>query len=226
EDKSRNHKHTCRSQKERSGLSTREAITRLRDTGLGTLQGTAAEILVDSVRRVICPNKIDTATWVRVIEEAHRLGIPSTATIMYGSYESEADRIRHLAILRDVQDRTGGFTELVPLSYLHQNTPLYRAGIARAGATGREDILMVAVSRLFLDNFDNIQVSWGKLGIRTAQLGLLAGGNDLGGTMFDDDVSADAGAGDAGYLDPAVMRRIAGEIGRPLEQRTTLYRQV
>ncbi len=208
---------------ERSGVSTREALEHLRDAGLGTLQGTAAEILVDDVRRVICPNKCDTATWVGVIKEAHEMGIRSTATIMYGSCESEADRARHLGILREIQDETGGFTELVPLSYLYENTALYRQGLAPAGATGREDLLLFAVARLFLDNFDHIQISWGKVGTKMAELGLLAGGDDLGGTMFCDDVSVEAGGEGADYLDPAEMRRIAEDLGRTLRQRTTTY---
>jgi FO synthase subunit 2 len=200
-----------------------EALEQLREVGLGTLQGTAAEILVDSVRAVICPNKCDTATWVRIIKEAHSLGIRSTATIMYGHCESEADRAQHLGILREIQDETGGFTELVPLSYLHENTVLYQRGLAPAGATGREDLLLFAVARLFLDNFDHIQISWGKVGTKMAQLGLMAGGDDLGGTMFCDDVSLDAGGEDADYLDPGEMQRIAEDLGRTLRQRTTTY---
>ncbi|HNT07625.1 MAG TPA: 5-amino-6-(D-ribitylamino)uracil--L-tyrosine 4-hydroxyphenyl transferase CofH [Methanoculleus sp.] len=206
-----------------SGTSTVAAIERLREAGLGTLQGTAAEILVDSVRRIICPRKCDTATWVRVIREAHHLGIRSTATIMYGHCESDADRARHLGILREIQDETHGFTEFIPLSFIHENTALYRAGLARAGATGREDILMVAVARLFLDNFDHVQVSWGKVGTKMAEAALLAGADDLGGTMFCDDVSTDAGSEGADYLDPRDMQRIAQDIGRTLRQRTTTY---
>ena len=211
---------------ERSGVSTVEVIERFREAGLGTLQGTAAEILVDDVRQVICPNKCDTQTWVRIIKEAHRMGIRSTATIMYGSCESEADRARHLAILRDIQDETGGFTEFVPLSFIYQKTPLYRAGRAPPGATGREDILMVAVARLFLDNFDHIQVSWGKVGTKMAEMALLAGADDLGGTMLCDDVSVDAGGEGADYLDPADMQRLAEDIGRTRRQRTTTYELV
>ena len=209
-----------------SKLSSLEVLTRLKAAGLGSLQGTAAEILVDSVRKVICPRKLDTADWVRIIREAHSLGIPSTATIMYGSYETARDQAEHLGILRRIQDETHGFTELVPLSYLHTNTPLYKAGISRAGATGREDLLMIAVSRLFLDNFDNIQVPWGKLGLKMTQMMLLAGGNDLAGTMFSDDVSVNAGASDADYLDPVVMERIVSDLGRTLKERTTLYQLV
>jgi FO synthase subunit 2 len=207
----------------RAGLSAREVLGRLREAGLGTLQGTAAEILVDGVRAVICPNKCDTATWLRVIREAHGMGIRSTATIMYGAGETAADRITHLDLLRGVQDGTGGFTELVPMSYVYQNTPLYRAGRAPAGATGREDILMIAVARLYLDNVDHVQVSWGKVGPKMTSALLLSGGDDLGGTMFEDEVSVDAGAGEASYLDPATMARIAGDLGRRLYRRSTTY---
>ncbi|NLA39607.1 MAG: 5-amino-6-(D-ribitylamino)uracil--L-tyrosine 4-hydroxyphenyl transferase CofH [Methanomicrobiales archaeon] len=207
----------------KSGLTTREVLIDMKAAGLGTLCGTAAEILVDRVRDVICPDKIDTATWIRVIREAHDLGIRSTATIMYGHCESEADRARHLGILREIQDDTGGFTEFVPLSFIHKNTPLYRAGRARAGATGREDILMVAVARLFLDNFDHIQASWVKLGTKMAEMMLLSGANDLGGTLFEESISRSAGARGTDYLDPAEMRRMAEDLGRQLVRRTTTY---
>lgn len=207
----------------KSGLSSTEVLERLKAAGLGSLQGTAAEILVDTVRTVICPRKLGTAEWVRIIKEAHFMGIPTTATIMYGSYETAKDRAEHLGVLRTIQDETNGFTELVPLTYIHANTPLYKAGISRAGATGREDLLMIAVSRLFLDNFDNIQVPWGKLGLKMSQLMLLCGGNDLAGTMFSDDITVKAGAGDATYLDPVVMERMVSDIGRTLKERTTLY---
>ncbi len=207
----------------KSGITTREVLTIMKDAGLGSLCGTAAEILVDEVRQVICPGKISTGEWIRIIREAHRLGIRTTATIMYGHCETVQDRVRHLSLLRDIQDETGGFTEFVPLSFIHMNTPLFRKGIARAGATGREDILMTAVSRLFLDTIDHIQVSWVKTGVKMAQLGLLAGADDLGGTMFEESISKGAGARDTDYLDPAEMERIAADIGRPLRQRDTLY---
>ena len=207
----------------RSGLSTREVLIAMKAAGLSTLCGTAAEILVDDLRRVICPDKIDTATWVRVIREAHYLGIPSTATIMYGHCESDADRARHLGILREIQDETHGFTEFVPLSFIHENTALYRAGLARAGATGREDLLMFAVARLFLDNFDHVQASWVKLGTKMAEAALLAGADDLGGTLFEESISREAGARGTSYLDPGDMRRMAEDLGRMLRQRTTIY---
>jgi 5-amino-6-(D-ribitylamino)uracil---L-tyrosine 4-hydroxyphenyl transferase len=207
----------------KSHMPTTEVIARLKENGLGTIQGTAAEILVDSVREVICPRKVPTADWVRIIKEAHRGGLRSTATIMYGSYETAADQAEHLGLLRAVQDETHGFTELVTLPFVHTNTPIYQQGLARAGPTGREDLLMLAVSRLFLDNFNNIQVAWGKVGLKMTQLALLSGANDLAGTMFTDDVTGDAGASGSDYLDPKDMERIVGDIGRVLRQRTTLY---
>jgi len=210
----------------RCGCSTPEVLARLKEEGLGTIQGTAAEILVDSVREVICPSKVPTADWVRIIKEAHGIGLRSTATIMYGSYETAADQIEHLDILRNIQDDTHGFTELVTLPFVHANTPLFQQGIARAGPTGREDLLMIAVSRLFLDNFDNIQVAWGKVGMKMTQIALLSGANDLAGTMFTDDVSGDAGASGSDYLDPKDMERIVTDIGRRLMQRNTLYELV
>jgi FO synthase subunit 2 len=204
-------------------IPTTDVIARLREEGLGTIQGTAAEILVDSVRQVICPRKVPTADWIRIIKEAHRAGLRSTATIMYGSYETAADQAEHLGLLRTVQDETQGFTELVTLPYVHTNTPIYQQGIARAGPTGREDLLMIAVSRLFLDNFANVQVAWGKVGLKMTQLALLSGANDLAGTMFTDDVTGDAGASGSDYLDPKDMERIVTDLGRNLRQRTTLY---
>ena len=210
----------------KSAMSTKDVLILMKGAGLGSMCGTAAEILVDSVRETICREKIPTVEWVRIIKEAHSLGIPTTATIMYGHCESDVDRVRHLTILREIQDETHGFTEFVPLSFIHMNTPLFRAGIARAGATGREDLLMVAVARLFLDNFKNIQVSWVKEGIKMAQLGLIAGANDLGGTMFEESISKGAGALNTDYLDPKEMQRVAEDLGRPLKRRTTLYENI
>ena len=207
----------------KSHVSTHEVLSAMKAEGLGSMCGTAAEILVDSVRKKICAQKVSTDEWVRIIREAHTLGIPTTATIMYGHCESDEDRVHHLTILREIQDATHGFTEFVPLSFIHMNTPIFRQKLARAGATGREDLLMVAVARLFLDNFKNIQVSWVKEGIKMAQLGLIAGGNDLGGTMFEESISKGAGATNTDYLDPAEMQRVAEDVGRPLRQRTTLY---
>ncbi|HVN74493.1 MAG TPA: 5-amino-6-(D-ribitylamino)uracil--L-tyrosine 4-hydroxyphenyl transferase CofH [Methanoregula sp.] len=210
----------------KSRMTTGEVLAAMKEAGLNSMCGTAAEILVDTVRDNICRQKIPTKEWVRIIREAHLMGIKTTATIMYGHCETDADIVAHLAILREIQDETHGFSEFVPLSFIHMNTPLFRAGKARAGATGRQDLLMVAVARLFLDNFRNIQVSWVKEGIKMAQLGLIAGANDLGGTMFEESISKGAGATNTDYLDPAEMQRVAEDVGRPLRRRTTLYDRV
>lgn len=210
----------------RSGCQTSEVIEAFKKAGLGTLCGTAAEILVDSVRDEICPDKIMTDEWVRIITEAHRAGLRSTATIMYGHVESVEDQVAHLSIIRDIQDDTGGFTEFVPLSFIHPGTRLYQEGRARAGATGREDILMIAVSRLFLDNFTNIQVSWVKLGLKMVQIALMSGANDLGGTLYEESISASAGATSGTYLDPVEMDYIVSDLGRTLVQRRTDYSPV
>ena len=210
----------------RSRCTTADVLAAFKKAGLGSLQGTAAEILIQPVRDVICPRKVTGAEWVRIIKEAHAMGIPTSATIMYGSYESAKDQVDHMEIVRQIQDDTHGFTEFIPMSYIHPNTPLFTSGIGRPGATGREDLLMIAVSRLYLDNFDHVQVSWGKLGLKMTQLALLCGGDDLAGTMFTDEVSVDAGAGDASYLPPETMERLTKDLGRTLRQRTTLYELV
>jgi FO synthase subunit 2 len=210
----------------KSQMSTHEVLIAMKEAGLGSMCGTAAEILVDTVRKKICPQKISSREWVRIIREAHAMGIPTTATIMYGHCESDEDRVRHLSILREIQDETRGFTEFVPLSFIHMNTPIYHSGVARPGATGREDLLMIAAARLFLDNFKNIQVSWVKEGIKLAQLGLIAGANDLGGTMFEESISKGAGATNTDYLDPSEMQRVAEDVGRTLRRRTTLYEMI
>ena len=206
-----------------SMCSTREVLTAFRDAGVGTICGTAAEILSDPVRAIICPDKISTGEWIRIIREAHNLGIRSTATIMYGHCESEEDRVEHLSIVREIQDDTNGFTEFVPLSFVHQKTRIYKDGFARPGATGREDILMLAVSRLFLDNFRNIQVSWVKYGMKMAQIGLMTGANDLGGTLYEESISREAGAVSGSYLDPEEMEYITADLGRFLRERHTDY---
>lgn len=204
-------------------MSTTEVIQRLMDGGLGTLQGTAAEILVDDVRKTICPAKVKTDVWERIAREAHGLGLRSTATIMYGSVETARDRAEHLERIRRIQDDTGGFTEMVLLSYIHQKTPLFEKGLVQAGPTGRDDLVTTAVCRLFLDNFDHIQVSWPKLGVKMTQMALLAGVDDLAGTMYLDDVTGEAGGGTGEYLDPAEMQYICSDLGKELAERTTLY---
>ncbi|MCQ2376974.1 MAG: 5-amino-6-(D-ribitylamino)uracil--L-tyrosine 4-hydroxyphenyl transferase CofH [Methanocorpusculum sp.] len=210
---------------ERSGISTKEALIRLKAAGLNSVQGTAAEILDDSVRRVICEKKLSTADWCRIIREAASLGFRSTATIMYGSIETNAQRARHLGIIRGLQDETGVFTEMVPLAFLHKNTPLAKEGLVNHGSFGREDLLMTAVLRLFLDNIDNIQVPWTKIGKKMAAVCLCAGGNDLGGTMFSDPLSRTAGADEeADFFSPEDMDLMCRDLGRKFCERDTLYR--
>jgi len=207
----------------KSALPTIEVIKRLVAGGLGTLQGTAAEILVDEVRKTICPAKVKTDEWDRIAREAHNQGLRSTATIMYGSVETVRDRAEHLDRIRTIQDDTCGFTEMVLLSYIHQRTPLFEKGLVQSGPTGRDDLVTTAVSRLFLDNFDHIQISWPKLGVKMTQMTLLAGADDLAGTMYLDDVTGEAGGGTGEYLDPSEMEYICKDIGRVLSERTTLY---
>ncbi len=208
---------------EKDGLETAEVIRRLMDGGLGSMQGTAAEILVDAVRDTICPVKIRTAEWARIITEAHRMGLSSTATLMYGSCETPADRAAHLEVLRSIQDETGGFTEMVHLPFVHQKTPLYEKGMVRFGPTGADDLITTAVSRLYLDNFDHIQISWPKIGVKLSQMALVTGADDLSGTMYVDAVTGDAGAS-IEFLDPEEMAYITSELGRELRERSTLYR--
>ncbi len=209
----------------RSGISTLDALKRLKAAGLNSVQGTAAEILADRVRKIICEKKLPTAEWIRIIKEAGSLGFKATSTIMYGSVETTAERAQHLEILRTIQDEVPVFTELVPLAFLHKNTPLEKEGIVNHGSFGREDLLMTAVSRLYLDNIDNIQIPWSKVGQKMTEACLLAGGNDLGGTMFVDSLSRTAGADDtADYFSPEDMQMMCEDTGRVLRQRDTLYR--
>jgi FO synthase subunit 2 len=196
----------------------------LRDAGLDSAPGTAAEILVEEVRDVICPGKIDSGEWVAAMEGAIAAGLDVTATMMYGHVENAAHRIHHLDAVRDLQDRTGGITEFVPLSFVHRNTPLYERGVVSGGATDAEDELVVAVSRLFLDNVDNVQSSWVKFGDAKALKLLNCGANDLMGTILSEEITTRAG-GDHGefrsfddYVD------MIGAIGRPAVERSTDYR--
>jgi len=207
---------------ERSGLGIKETLLTLREAGLGSMPGTAAEILVDEVRAELCPGKLTTSEWVEVITQAHRLGIPTTATMLYGHVERPEHIVEHLRILRDIQDRTGGFTEFVPLSFVHANAPLYRSGRARAGASGVEDFLVYSVSRLYLDNFRNIQVSWVKLGRKLAQLMLCFGANDFGGTLMEERISKSAGA-EAEPLTEQEIRALISDAGFEPRRRDTLY---
>jgi len=208
------------------GISHVEMLKMLKEAGLDSMPGTAAEILVDDVRKKLCPQKIDTKTWADIIVAAHRLGIPTTCTMMYGHIESYQDVVDHLQLLRTIQDTTSGFTEFVPLTFIHYNTPIYRAGIARPGATGREDLLVFALGRMYLDNIPNIQVSWVKLGTKFAQIALTCGANDLGGTLIEENITRSAGGTAGQSLTPSEFVRMITDLGRVPRVRDTLYRQL
>jgi FO synthase len=206
------------------GLTLSDFLARLRDAGLGTLPGTAAEILDDEVRAIICPDKVDTAEWQAVMRAAHGLGLRSTATIMFGHVEAPLHWVRHLLVLRDLQAETGGFTEFVPLPFVHMEAPMYLRGLARRGPSFREALLMHSVSRLVLHpHFTNIQTSWVKMGPEGAAMALQAGANDLGGTLMNESISRAAGTEHGQEFPPEAMERLILSIGRQPMQRSTTY---
>ncbi|MET0545428.1 MAG: 5-amino-6-(D-ribitylamino)uracil--L-tyrosine 4-hydroxyphenyl transferase CofH, partial [Caulobacterales bacterium] len=206
------------------GLSLEVYLRRLKEAGLSTLPGTAAEILDDEIRDIICADKVNTDGWLAVMEAAHTVGLRSTATIMYGHVEQPKHWARHLLRVRNLQKRTGGFTEFVPLPFVHMEAPMWRQGLARSGPTFREAVLMHAVARLVLHpHIANIQTSWVKMGPEGAALCLQAGANDLGGTLMNESITRAAGGVNGQLLDEAAMTQLTSAIGRPLKQRTTLY---
>ncbi|HOI39579.1 MAG TPA: 5-amino-6-(D-ribitylamino)uracil--L-tyrosine 4-hydroxyphenyl transferase CofH [Methanobacterium sp.] len=210
-----------------SELTLKETLKMLKDAGLGSMPGTAAEILNDDVRKVICPGKLNTAEWVEVIKTAHQTGVPTTCTMMYGHVETEEHRVEHLEILRNIQKETGGFTEFVPLTFMHPNAPIYQEGIARPGTTGTEDLKLYAVARLmFGDLLKNIQVSWVKLGFKFAQVCLTAGCNDMGGTLGEENISRSAGAQHGVYTPPEHLQHLIRDLGRIPAERDTLYKSI
>jgi CofH subfamily radical SAM domain protein len=209
------------------GLPVDRFLGRLRDAGLGSLPGTAAEVLDDEVRVTLCPDKLRTDEWLAVVRAAHRLGIRTTSTIMYGHIEQPRSWARHLLRLRALQQETGGFTEFVPLPFVHMEAPIYLKGRARRGPTFREAVLMHAVSRLALHpHITNIQASWVKMGPEGLAACLRAGANDAGGTLMNESITRAAGGEMGQELPPAEMERIIGRIGRVPWQRTTLYQDV
>jgi FO synthase len=209
------------------GLSLRAFLERLRAEGLGSLPGTAAEILDDEVRERICPDKLDTREWVEVVETAHRTGLRTTATIMFGHVEGLRSWAAHLLHIRDLQERTGGLTEFVPLPFVHMEAPMYLRGQSRKGPTWRETLLMHAVARLVLHPLvTNIQASWVKLGPTGVAQMLNAGVNDCGGTLMNESISRAAGTQHGQELPPERMEALIREAGRVPRQRTTLYRDV
>ena len=205
-------------------MPLRDYLLRLKEAGLGTLPGTAAEILDDEIRAIICPDKLNTDQWLEVMETAHGVGYRTTATIMYGHVDGPRNWARHLLRLRDLQKRTRGFTEFVPLPFVHMEAPLYLKGRARKGPTFREAVLMHAVARLALHPwFENIQASWVKMGPEGVRACLGAGANDLGGTLMNESITRAAGAAHGQELSPSEMEALIKSAGRVPRQRTTTY---
>ncbi|MGI0061907.1 MAG: 5-amino-6-(D-ribitylamino)uracil--L-tyrosine 4-hydroxyphenyl transferase CofH [Nitrosotalea sp.] len=212
----------------RSNLSIKEYLLRLKDAGVNSLPGTAAEILDQTMRDKISPGRITVAKWVEVIKTAHKIGIPSTSTIMFGHLESAEDRAKHMGLIRDIQKETGGFTEFVPLNFIHSEAPMYKENLhhgIKNGADGRDVLLMHAVARIMFNNYiNNIQTSWVKEGSEMAQLVLSWGANDFGGTLINESISTAAGAEHGQLLKPKDIRHLIRQAGKIPAQRTTSYK--
>jgi len=210
---------------ERTGLSLTEHLISLKEAGIGSIPGTAAEILDDEVRGELSPNKLKVARWIEIITAAHALGIPSTSTMMYGHTERPEHWVRHMLLLRDMQKESGGFTEFVPLGFIHSETRLFRKGHARAGASFDEDLIVHALARLLLnETISNIQVSWVKLGFPGALACLQAGANDFSGTLMEESISKSAGADYGESVLPGELRAMIRSIGRVPAERYTTYK--
>ncbi|MGH7885209.1 MAG: 5-amino-6-(D-ribitylamino)uracil--L-tyrosine 4-hydroxyphenyl transferase CofH [Thermodesulfobacteriota bacterium] len=208
-------------------ISEEDFIEKLKDVGHNTFPGTAAEVLVEDVRKIIAPRKIPTEVWIRVVKKAHLAGMNTTSTIMYGHLDKRHHWAIHLGILRDIQKETGGFTEFVPLRFIPWNTRLFQnsKGKVQKGPTDIDQLKMYAVSRLMLRGWiNNIQVSWVKQGPEFAQFSLTAGANDFGGTLMEEQISRFAGASYGQYFPPEEFRRLTREIGRIPAERSTTYR--
>jgi 7,8-didemethyl-8-hydroxy-5-deazariboflavin synthase CofH subunit len=213
-----------------TGVSIRDYLLALKEAGVGSLPGTSAEVLVDEVRQQVSPGRITTNEWINLIQTAHEVGIRTTSTIMYGYIETSHHKAVHLSILRDIQKRTGGITEFVPLSFVYEEAPMFhrqRIPGLRRGASGAEVMKMYAVSRLMLNNWiPNLQVSWVKEGPKLSQIALLAGANDFGGTLINESISTAAGAGYGQLMKPSQFRSLIREMGRIPAQRSTTYQKV
>jgi FO synthase len=208
----------------KSGWSFEQLLVWLKDAGLGTIPGTAAEILDDSVRRQLSPNKLMTERWKEIVRTAHRVGLRSTATIMYGHLEKPHHVAAHLETIRELQKETGGFTEFVPLGFIHEKNALGHVDITRPGPSAAEDLKMIALARLFLrPHIVNVQMSWVKMGPKLAQVALTAGANDFGGTLMEESISRESGADFGENLAPEEMRRLIREMGRTPVERSTTY---
>src|SRR3981189_45853 len=210
---------------DKTGMPLRDYLRMMKDEGLGSIPGTAAEILDDRVRRELSPNKLPAGRWVEIITAAHELGVPTTSTMMYGHVEEPADWVRHILLLRAIQMRTGGFTEFVPLGFIHENTRLYRHGGARPGAKREEHLRVHALARVLLHGaIKNLQVSWVKLGFEMSLACLQAGANDFSGTLMEESISKAAGATFGEYVSPEEFRARIRSIGRVPAERTTTYK--
>ncbi len=212
---------------ELTGMALADYLSMLRDNGLDTLPGTAAEILDDEVRNILSRNKLSTAQWTEVIRTAHRCGIRSTSTMMYGHVETPEHWVRQMLLLREIQNETGGFTEFVPLGFVHQNTLLFHQGLARSGPTLAEHLKVHALSRLLLaGSINNLQVSWVKLNRKLSQLCLHAGANDYGGTLMEENISREAGATAGQYTSAEDFQSLILEAGRIPAERNTSYTRI
>ena len=208
----------------KSGMKLEEYLQWLIDAGLGTMPGTAAEILDDEIRNILAPNKLMTDRWVEIVTAAHKLGLRSTSTLMYGHIEKPRHIAAHLELLREIQKETLGFTEFVPLGFIHERNLLYNLLGARPGPSMHEDIRMIAVSRLYLRPWiTNIQISWVKMGHKLGQMALCAGANDFGGTLMEESISRESGSEFGENTPPEEFRRLIREVGRIPVERTTLY---
>ncbi|WP_139978065.1 bifunctional FO biosynthesis protein CofGH [Nocardioides litoris] len=208
----------------RTGLSIEDFLIKAREAGLGSLPGTAAEILDDEVRWVLTKGKLPARTWVEIVSTAHRVGIPTTSTMMYGHVDNPRHWVGHLRVLSRIQDETGGFTEFVPLPFVHTSAPIYLAGVARPGPTLRDNRAVHAMARILLHGrIRNIQTSWVKLGVEGTRTMLRSGANDLGGTLMEETISRMAGSEHGSAKTVAELEEIGAGIGRPVRERTTLY---
>ena len=211
----------------KSGMELSDYLSWLVEAGLGTMPGTAAEILDNEIRDKLSPNKLKTERWVEIIKAAHGVGLRSTSTLMYGHIEEKRHIAAHLDLIREIQKETGGFTEFVPLGFIHERNLLYNLMGSRPGPSMDEDLRMVAVSRLFLrPHITNIQVSWVKMGHKLGQMALCAGANDFGGTLMEESISRESGSDHGENTPPEEFRRLIREIGRTPVERTTLYKTV
>jgi len=212
---------------ELTGMPLADYLAMLRDNGLGTLPGTAAEILDDEIRHILSANKLTTAQWIEVIRTAHQCGIRTTSTMMYGHTETPEHWVRQMRLLREIQSDTGGFTEFVPLGFVHQNTLLFHQGLARTGPTLAEHLKVHALARILLaGSINNIQVSWVKLNKQLSQLCLHAGANDYGGTLMEENISREAGATAGQYTSPEDFQNLILEVGRIPAERNTTYSRI